>query len=199
MKPDYQSDKWAIYVADCIEIMNGMPEGVVDLAVFSPPFSDLFVYSDSERDMGNCGSSCRVPAPLTHWTWPASSIRVLKPGRDACDPRERYGLICQNSRETGEGGLMAVSTTTPARPDPCSRCGGVRVSRTVHDLERSQSDRNAEDDQGTERLLYKNSRRKTARVSAIGMPDYILVLAQGIEGASPSVSPSQHDPRRSSR
>lgn len=24
MKPDYQGDKWAVYLADCIEVMNGL-------------------------------------------------------------------------------------------------------------------------------------------------------------------------------
>ena len=82
MKPDYQGDNWAVYLADCIEVMNGMPEGIIDLAIFSPPFSDLFVYSDSERDMGNCGSHAEFMEHYAYFT--DALMRVLKPGRLAC-------------------------------------------------------------------------------------------------------------------
>ena len=82
MKPDYQGEKWAVYVADCIEIMNGLPEGLIDLSIFSPPFSDLFVYSDSERDMGNCGSHAEFMEHYDYFT--RALLRVLKPGRVAC-------------------------------------------------------------------------------------------------------------------
>ena len=82
MKPDYQGDSWAVYLADCIEVMNGLPDGIIDLAIFSPPFSDLFVYSDSERDMGNCGSHEEFMEHYAYFT--EALYRVLKPGRIAC-------------------------------------------------------------------------------------------------------------------
>lgn len=44
---------WHLYNADCIEGIAALPDNSVHYSVFSPPFSSLFVYSDSERDMGN--------------------------------------------------------------------------------------------------------------------------------------------------
>lgn len=48
------NDKWAIYNADCIEIMAGLPEKSVHLSIYSPPFGGLYHYSSSERDLSNC-------------------------------------------------------------------------------------------------------------------------------------------------
>jgi hypothetical protein len=64
MKADYTGDNWAVYNADCIEALAGMPEGSIDLSIFSPPFSDLFVYSDSERDIGQLLLARRVYGAL---------------------------------------------------------------------------------------------------------------------------------------
>jgi DNA modification methylase len=47
------TDRWAIYNADCIEVMADMPPSSVHLSVYSPPFAGLYVYSSSERDLSN--------------------------------------------------------------------------------------------------------------------------------------------------
>lgn len=53
------TDKFAIYNADCIEVMQSLPDASVHLSVYSPPFASsgaggLYVYSSSERDLSNC-------------------------------------------------------------------------------------------------------------------------------------------------
>ena len=45
---------WALYRGDCVEAAKGLPDDSVHLTLYSPPFSSLYTYSDSERDMGNC-------------------------------------------------------------------------------------------------------------------------------------------------
>lgn len=50
------SERFAIYHADCIEFAKGMPDESVGYSIFSPPFSNLFTYSNSDRDMGNSKS-----------------------------------------------------------------------------------------------------------------------------------------------
>lgn len=47
------TDKWGIYHGDCIEVLKGIPSNSIHYSIFSPPFSSLFTYSASERDMGN--------------------------------------------------------------------------------------------------------------------------------------------------
>ena len=47
------TDQYAIYNGDSAEVLTGLPDQSVGLAVFSPPFQSLYTYSPSERDLGN--------------------------------------------------------------------------------------------------------------------------------------------------
>ena len=70
---------WALYNGDCIEVLRGMPSETVGLSVFSPPFSSLYTYSNSDRDLGNCRSDEEF---FTHFAFVMAEIaRVLMPGR----------------------------------------------------------------------------------------------------------------------
>jgi len=46
-------EDWSIYHGDCVELARQWPSSSVRLGLHSPPFSHLYTYSDSERDMGN--------------------------------------------------------------------------------------------------------------------------------------------------
>ena len=47
------SKSWSLYNADCVELMQNMPDESIDYSIFSPPFAALYTYSDSIQDMGN--------------------------------------------------------------------------------------------------------------------------------------------------
>lgn len=47
---------WTMYNGDCVEVVSFIPENSIHFSVFSPPFIGLYIYSDSERDMGNSES-----------------------------------------------------------------------------------------------------------------------------------------------
>jgi DNA modification methylase len=47
------TDRYAIYNADCIEVMQKIPQNAIHLSVYSPPFGGLFQYSSSDRDLSN--------------------------------------------------------------------------------------------------------------------------------------------------
>lgn len=51
---DIKTDKYALYHGDCVDVVGQMPDASVHLEVFSPPFANLYIYSDDLRDMGNC-------------------------------------------------------------------------------------------------------------------------------------------------
>lgn len=51
------TDDYTLFNGDCVEIVTQLPAESVDFGIHSPPFSNLYIYSDSERDMGNCGSN----------------------------------------------------------------------------------------------------------------------------------------------
>lgn len=49
-------ENYSLYNGDSCEIMTSIPDNSIHYSIFSPPFADLYVYSNSERDMGNCKS-----------------------------------------------------------------------------------------------------------------------------------------------
>jgi hypothetical protein len=50
------TDRWAIYNADCMDVMAGMPGESIDASIYSPPFAGLYQYSSSDRDLSNSRS-----------------------------------------------------------------------------------------------------------------------------------------------
>ena len=54
VKNQYISESAALYNGDCIEVIKDIPDNSVHFPIFSPPFSNYYIYSDSLRDMGNC-------------------------------------------------------------------------------------------------------------------------------------------------
>lgn len=46
-------DKIAVFNGDTVEVTKQMPNNIFAFSVYSPPFSNLYVYSDSVYDMGN--------------------------------------------------------------------------------------------------------------------------------------------------
>lgn len=43
----------AVYNTDCVELARSLPDNSIDFSIYSPPFSNLYTYSDNIRDMGN--------------------------------------------------------------------------------------------------------------------------------------------------
>ena len=72
-------ENWAMYNGDCCEVIRSIPDNSIDFSIFSPPFASLYVYSDSERDMGNCESDEEF---FQHFNFLAGELyRVIRPGR----------------------------------------------------------------------------------------------------------------------
>ena len=73
------TDEYAIYNGDCIEVMETLPDNSIDLSIYSPPFTGLYQYSSSERDMSNCDS---YEDFFKHYEYLVSNIhRMTKSGR----------------------------------------------------------------------------------------------------------------------
>ena len=49
-----QNDNWTLYHGDCVRVAREIEDHSIDFSVFSPPFADLFTYSNDLQDMGNC-------------------------------------------------------------------------------------------------------------------------------------------------
>lgn len=49
----YQSDKCDIRMGDCVQLIQDVPDESIGFSIFSPPFAELYTYSDKLEDMGN--------------------------------------------------------------------------------------------------------------------------------------------------
>ena len=70
---------WTIINGDCCEVMPELPDNSMGFSIFSPPFSNLFVYSNSERDMGNCATDEEFMQHLGYMVH--ELFRITIPGR----------------------------------------------------------------------------------------------------------------------
>jgi len=73
-------DGYTVHLGDCVKWTRRMDDNSIDYSVFSPPFADLFVYSNSDHDMGNCKDDEEFAAQLKYLI--AELFRIIKPGRN---------------------------------------------------------------------------------------------------------------------
>ena len=160
-QPEYQGAGWAIHNSDCIEGMWAMPESSIDCAVFSPPFGDLFVYSDSERDLGNAGEG---QAFMAQYQFFAEALaRVMKPGRMVC-------VHCTDlPTRKGKHGYIGLQDFSGDLIRAHEGAGLIYHGRAtiwkdpVVEMQRTKA----------LGLLYKQI-RKDSSMNRVGMPDYML-------------------------
>lgn len=73
------TERYALYNGDTTEIIGGIPDNSVGLEIYSPPFSSLYTYSNSDRDLGNSRNDEEF---FTHFEFIAKELfRILMPGR----------------------------------------------------------------------------------------------------------------------
>jgi DNA modification methylase len=71
--------RYAAYWGDCVDVVRQLPDASIGFSIYSPPFGDLFIYSDSAADMGNSGND---EVFFKHYEFLITEMaRVLKPGR----------------------------------------------------------------------------------------------------------------------
>ena len=54
IKNQIVTDRYAIYNADCMDVISELEDESIDLSVYSPPFAGLYNYSSSPEDFSNC-------------------------------------------------------------------------------------------------------------------------------------------------
>jgi len=77
---EWSGDGWQLLRGDCVDALeNRIDDESIDFSVFSPPFSQLFTYSNSERDIGNCRDDAEFFAHFAFFC--ERLLAVTKPGR----------------------------------------------------------------------------------------------------------------------
>jgi DNA modification methylase len=159
----YTTDRFTAFHADCVEVASSLPTESVGFSIYSPPFAHLFIYSDSERDMGNVKNEQEFFAQYQFLL--EQIYRITKPGR-------LTAVHCSDLPRTkskhGEIGLYDM-------PGDIIRahlaCGWTYHSRIciwkdpVVEMQRTKA----------LGLLYKQLQKDATR-SRQGMPDYVLVF-----------------------
>ena len=91
-------ENYSLYNGDSCEIMTTIPDNSIHYSIFSPPFADLYVFSNSERDMGNCKSKSEF---YEHFRFIVKELyRIMMNGRlvsfhcmNLPTSKQRYGFI----------------------------------------------------------------------------------------------------------
>lgn len=76
---DAHGARYAAYHGDCVDVLRQLPDASIDFSVYSPPFSNLYCYSDSVADIGNSKDDAEF---FEHYGFLAQELyRVMRPGR----------------------------------------------------------------------------------------------------------------------
>jgi hypothetical protein len=156
---------WAAYLGDCVQTMKGMPDNSIDFSVYSPPFSSLYIYSDSEADMGNAAS---MEEFLKHYEFAVKDLyRMTLPGRLTAVHVKDLPLYKSSSEWFGIDDFSGLVSHLHRRN------GWVFHSRItiwkdpVTEMEKTNS----------HGLLHKNFVARS-QVCRVGLPDYLMVFAK---------------------
>lgn len=166
------TENYAIYNGDSCEVLNSIPDESIDMSVFSPPFADLYCYSDSPNDLGNCKSYGEF---FTHFGYIVENLyRVTKPGRivavhcmDVPAMKERDGYIGLKDfpsdvvRKFQEFGMIYHSKHIVWK-DPLIEATRTKAIGLMH------------------KQLCKDS-----IMSRAGLPDYVIAFRKPGENAAP--------------
>lgn len=172
-------EKWTMYHGDCVEVVGGLPDDSIDYSVFSPPFSSLYTYSDSERDMGNCETDEEF---FQHYQFLADQLfRVIKPGR-LCS------VHCMNlPASKSHHGYIGIRDFRGDIIRSMIKAGFIFHSEVciwkdpVVDMQRTKA----------LGLLHKQVKKDSAR-SRMGIPDYVCTFKVPGDNEEPVEGPFTH-------
>jgi len=157
---------------DCIEQIATVENESVGLIVFSPPFADLYTYSDDYRDMGN---STDYNEFKQHFGYLVPELyRILKQGRNVA-------VHCMDLPiQKGKEGYIGLRDFSGLLLQLFNESGFIYHSRItiwknpVTEMQRTKA----------LGLLHKQV-KKDSTMSRVGIPDYILVFRKDGERNDP--------------
>lgn len=162
------TDRYAAYCGDSVEVIKGIPDESVHMPIFSPPFANLYIYSDSYRDMGNTKDMAEF---IEHYDYLAGELlRITVPGRIAavhCKDLVRY---------KGRDGTAGIVDFPGELVRSMERAGWSYHSRItiwkdpVIEMQRTKA----------HGLLYKQL-RKDSTYSRQGLAEYLLIFRKWAE------------------
>ena len=169
---EHHGEGFTAYHGDCVSILRQMPSESIDVSIYSPPFSNLFCYSDSQADMGNAATDAEF---LQHYGFLLKELyRLTLPGRLSA-------VHCSDlPLRKWKDGVIGIKDLSCGIIAAHEAAGWVLHSRItiwkspVVEMTRTKA----------LGLLYKQLQKDSAR-SRAGMPDYLLVFRKDGENPKP--------------
>ena len=161
---DCQSgDNWTLYHGDCVRVASQFADDSIAFSVFSPPFADLFTYSNDAQDMGNCDS---MESFMVQFQYLIDQLhRVTMPGRlcavhcvDLLSTKWKDGVIGYKDFSGAIVRAFMQSGWTMWSRVTIWKCPVIEMTRTK-----------------AHGLLYKTLKKDSAN-SRVGSAEYLLVF-----------------------
>jgi len=168
-----ESNEWYnIRRGDCVQLIKDIPDESVGLSVFSPPFAELYTYSDHIEDMGNSKDYTEF---LTQFGFMIKELyRVLQSGRNVA-------VHCMDLPiQKGKEGFIGLRDFSGMILRAFEDAGFVYHSRVtiwkdpVVEMQRTKA----------LGLLHKQI-KKDSTMSRVGIPDYVMIFRKDGERLNP--------------
>jgi DNA modification methylase len=167
-----KTKNYELYNNDCIDQLSKLSDETFDFSIFSPPFAELYTYSDDIRDMGNSKDYNQF---FTHFDFLTPELhRTLKSGR-------LIAVHCMDvSLQKGKDGVIGLRDFSGDLIRAFTKQGFIYHTRVtiwkdpVVEMQRTKA----------LGLLHKTI-KKDSSMSRVGGADYILVFRKDGENEIP--------------
>jgi DNA modification methylase len=182
MKKEIKTENYHLLNGDCVQESKKIADNSADLVVFSPPFAELYVYSDKEEDMGNVSDYKQFEE---HFKFLIPELkRVLKSGRICA-------IHCMDLPiQKGKEGYIGLRDFSGMLIDWFQEQGFIYHSRVtiwknpVTEMQRTKA----------LGLLHKTI-KKDSSMTRVGIPDYVLFFRNEGENQVP-ITHQDTDPNK---
>lgn len=172
MNKEIKTDQYHLINGDCVQETAKLPDNCADIVVFSPPFAELYVYSDKEEDMGNVSNYQEFEK---HFKFLIPELkRTLKSGR-------MCAIHCMDLPiQKGKEGYIGLRDFSGMLIDWFQKEGFIYHSKVtlwknpVTEMQRTKA----------LGLLHKTI-KKDSIMSRVGIPDYVLFFRNEGENETP--------------
>lgn len=158
---EIKTENFHIINGDCVQESKKLKDNSLDLVVFSPPFAELYVYSDKPEDMGNVSDYKQFEEHFKHLI--PQIKRTLKSGRICA-------IHCMDLPiQKGKEGFIGLRDFSGMLIDWFTNQGFIYHAKTtiwknpVTEMQRTKA----------LGLLHKTI-KKDSVMSRVGIPDYVL-------------------------
>lgn len=176
---DFITTDYKLVNGDCVEKIKDVETESIHFSIFSPPFAELYVYSDNIADMGNCRNYQEF---FEHFGFLTPELyRILIPGRVVC-------VHCMDLPiQKGKEGYIGIRDFPGMLIKHFEENGFIYDSRItiwkdpVTEMQRTKAIG-----------LLNKQKDKDASISRVGLPDYLLKFRKRGENPIPVVHSSEN-------